>query len=147
VALGSIVASSSSCPSAWWPAGSALLSLAALPYGLAIALLSTALPYHPRDDALTKLPARTFGVLMSIEPAFGALAAGRCCKKRPRCGPMGRHHPDYPRLDRHDVDGDGSAAVGSSNAGVMEARPARRVVTILCAAGDLFHARQWRPSP
>ena len=41
--------------------------------GIAVAVLSTALPYSLEMIALTRLPARTFGVLMSIEPAFGAL--------------------------------------------------------------------------
>jgi inner membrane transporter RhtA len=54
-------------------AGARLFTFAILPYGLAIALLSTALPYTLEMVALTRLPARTFGILMSIEPVFGAL--------------------------------------------------------------------------
>jgi inner membrane transporter RhtA len=73
VALGSIIASIIVVPIGVVNAGSALLAPAALPYGLAIALLSTALPYTLEMIALTRLPARTFGILMSIEPAFGAL--------------------------------------------------------------------------
>jgi inner membrane transporter RhtA len=73
VALGSIIACFIVVPIGIWKAGPALLLPAALPYGLAIALLSTALPYTLEMRALTKLPARTFGILMSIEPAFGAL--------------------------------------------------------------------------
>jgi inner membrane transporter RhtA len=74
VALGSVIASIIVVPIGVAHAGTALFSLAALPYGLAIALLSTALPYTLEMIALTRLPARTFGILMSIEPVFGALA-------------------------------------------------------------------------
>ena len=73
VALGSVIASIIVVPVGVAAAGSALLSAAALPYGLAIALLSTALPYTLEMIALTRLPARTFGILMSVEPVFGAV--------------------------------------------------------------------------
>ena len=73
VALGSIIAAVIVIPIGIAEAGTRLLSAAALPYGLAIALLSTALPYTLEMIALTRLPARTFGILMSVEPAFGAL--------------------------------------------------------------------------
>jgi len=73
VALGSIIASLIVVPIGVASSGSKLLSAAALPYGLAIALLSTALPYTLEMLALTRLPARTFGILMSIEPVFAAL--------------------------------------------------------------------------
>jgi inner membrane transporter RhtA len=73
VALGSIIASIIVVPIGVAQAGAGLLSAAVLPYGLAIALLSTALPYTLEMLALTRLPARTFGILMSIEPVFGAL--------------------------------------------------------------------------
>jgi inner membrane transporter RhtA len=74
VALGSVIASLIVVPIGIAAAGTRLLSAAALPYGLAIALLSTALPYTLEMTALTRLPARTFGILMSIEPVFGAFA-------------------------------------------------------------------------
>jgi len=73
VALGSVIASLIVVPIGVGQAGARLLSPAVLPYGLAIALLSTALPYTLEMMALTRLPARTFGILMSIEPVFGAL--------------------------------------------------------------------------
>jgi inner membrane transporter RhtA len=73
VALGSIIASIIVVPIGVAQAGQSLLSAAVLPYGLAIALLSTAVPYTLEMLALTRLPARTFGILMSIEPVFGAV--------------------------------------------------------------------------
>ena len=53
--------------------GYGLFSSSILLPGLAVAILSTVIPYTLEMIALTRLPARTFGVLMSIEPAFGAL--------------------------------------------------------------------------
>ena len=41
--------------------------------GLAVALLSSAVPFTLEMMALRVLPARTFGILMSIEPAIAAL--------------------------------------------------------------------------
>ncbi len=73
VALGSVIATIIVVPIGIAEAGTRLFSAALLPYGLAIALLSTALPYTLEMIALTRLPARTFGILMSIEPVFGAL--------------------------------------------------------------------------
>jgi inner membrane transporter RhtA len=73
VALGSIIAAIIVVPVGIAAAGIRLFKPEALPYGFAIALLSTALPYTLEMLALTRLPARTFGILMSIEPAFGAL--------------------------------------------------------------------------
>jgi len=74
VALGSVIASIIVVPIGVAEAGATLLAPTALRYGAAIALLSTALPYTLEMIALTRLPARTFGILMSIEPVFGALA-------------------------------------------------------------------------
>lgn len=45
---------------------------AILPLALAVAILSTAFPYTLEMIALTRLPARTFGTLMSLEPCMGA---------------------------------------------------------------------------
>jgi inner membrane transporter RhtA len=55
-------------------AGTTLLTPSLIPVAIGVAILSTALPYTLEMVALTRLPARTFGTLMSIEPAFGALS-------------------------------------------------------------------------
>jgi inner membrane transporter RhtA len=53
-------------------AGPLLVSPLALAGGLAIALFSSAIPYTLEIAALRRLPAATFGVLMSMEPAIAA---------------------------------------------------------------------------
>lgn len=73
VALGTCIAAMVTVPFGVVHAGTALLSPALLPIAFAVALLSTALPYSLEMVALTKLPTRTFGMLMSLEPAIGAL--------------------------------------------------------------------------
>ena len=55
-------------------AGYALLDPKLLLAGFAVAMLSSAIPYSLELEALRKLPARVFGVLMSLEPAVAALA-------------------------------------------------------------------------
>jgi inner membrane transporter RhtA len=55
-------------------AGSALLDLSLLPIGLSVAVMSSALPYSLEMISLKRLPTRTFGILMSLEPALGALS-------------------------------------------------------------------------
>jgi inner membrane transporter RhtA len=55
-------------------AGSELLKPELLAAGAAVALASSVIPYSLDLEALRRLPARLFGVLMSLEPAVAALA-------------------------------------------------------------------------
>ncbi|MGC1459469.1 MAG: threonine/homoserine exporter RhtA [Steroidobacteraceae bacterium] len=73
VALGSIISTLIIAPIGIATAGSALLSRSILLPGLAVAILSTALPYSLEMIALTRMPVRTFGILMSVDPALAAL--------------------------------------------------------------------------
>ena len=54
-------------------AGTALLDPGLLLAGFGVAMLSSLIPYSLELEALRKLPARVFGVLMSLEPAVAAL--------------------------------------------------------------------------
>jgi inner membrane transporter RhtA len=73
VALGAAVAALVAVPWGVLESGMALLAPALLPVGIGVAVLSMALPYSLEMVALTRLPVRTFGMLMSLEPAIGAL--------------------------------------------------------------------------
>lgn len=73
-ALGSSIGALIFCPIGIMQAHSGLFSLEILPIGLGIALLSSALPYSLEMMALTRLPAKTFGTLMSMEPAMAAFS-------------------------------------------------------------------------
>lgn len=56
-------------------AGPALWSWSVLPWGIAVAVLSSAIPYTFEMLALKHMPAKTFSLMMSLEPAAGALLA------------------------------------------------------------------------
>jgi inner membrane transporter RhtA len=55
-------------------AGGDILSAEVLAVGLAVAVLSSAIPYTLELEALRRMPQGVFGVLMSLEPAAAALA-------------------------------------------------------------------------
>ena len=74
VALGALVATAVAFPIGVAYAGASMFSLAILPVAIGVAILSTALPYSLEMVALTRLPAKTFGTLTSLEPAMGALS-------------------------------------------------------------------------
>jgi inner membrane transporter RhtA len=62
------------CPFGIADAGYALLDPKLLVAGFGVAMLSSAIPFSLELEALRKIPARVFGVLMSLEPAVAALA-------------------------------------------------------------------------
>ena len=74
VAMGSLIAAVVFVPLGMLQATDTLFQWSRLPLGLAIAILSTALPYSLEMIALTRMPTRTFGTLMSMEPALAALS-------------------------------------------------------------------------
>jgi inner membrane transporter RhtA len=73
-ALGMLIGAFVVVPVGALQAGARLLSPAVLPAALAVALLSSAIPYSLEMLAMPKLPTRTVGVLMSLDPALGALS-------------------------------------------------------------------------
>jgi inner membrane transporter RhtA len=74
VATGMMIASFVAVPAAAATGGFARLTPALFAAGIGVALLSSAIPYTLEMIALKELPARTFGILMSLEPAVAALA-------------------------------------------------------------------------
>ena len=74
-ALGMLVGALLVVPFGIISAGTRVLQVSIWPAAVGVAVLSSALPYSLEMFALTRLPTRTFGILMSLEPALGALAA------------------------------------------------------------------------
>ncbi|HDR2549058.1 threonine/homoserine exporter RhtA [Enterobacter ludwigii] len=74
VALGSLIAAIIFVPVGMAQATESIWQWSVMPIGLAVAILSTALPYSLEMIALTRLPTRIFGTLMSMEPALAALS-------------------------------------------------------------------------
>lgn len=73
-ALGVSIAAVIALPFGTATAGTALLDPAILPIALGVALLSSAIPYALDMVALPHIPSRLFGILMSGQPALGALS-------------------------------------------------------------------------
>ena len=74
VTLGTSIGALLAIPFGVAHAGTALLSPSLLPYALGVAFLSSALPYSLEMISMTRLPARTFSTLLSLEPAVAAMA-------------------------------------------------------------------------
>lgn len=74
LALAMVVASAVLLPFGVAEGGAELLEPGVLAVGAGVAILSSAIPYSLELEALRRLPARVFGVLMSLEPGMAALA-------------------------------------------------------------------------
>ena len=74
LAVAMVVGAVVSAPLGLAQAGGALLRPELLAAGAAVAMASSVIPYSLELEALRRLPARVFGILMSLEPAIAALA-------------------------------------------------------------------------
>ena len=86
--------------------GAELLEPALLAAGAVVALASSVIPYSLELESLRRIPARVFGVLMSLEPAVAALAGfvvlGQALGSRPggdRAGRGGERRGRRTRLE------------------------------------------------
>jgi inner membrane transporter RhtA len=74
LAYGSVIATIIVVPFGIAFSGPAMIGPKVLLLGLAVAILSSAIPYSLEMIAMVRMPAKTFGILMSVEPAVGAIA-------------------------------------------------------------------------
>jgi inner membrane transporter RhtA len=74
VALGMVAAALIVVPIGVASAGTALFQPKLIALGLVAAVMSSAIPYSLEMIALRAIPKRSFGVMLSLEPAAGALA-------------------------------------------------------------------------
>lgn len=74
LALAMCVAAVATIPVGLASSGGELLTGRSLVLGAAVGVLSSAIPYSFELEALRRIAPSTFGVLMSLEPAMGALA-------------------------------------------------------------------------
>jgi inner membrane transporter RhtA len=73
-ALGTLIGALMIVPIGYAHSGAALFAPAILPLAIGVAVLSSALPYTLEMFAMPRIPTRTFGILMSLNPALGAVA-------------------------------------------------------------------------
>jgi inner membrane transporter RhtA len=73
-ALGTVVGAILIVPIGISQNGASLFSPAILPLACGIALLSSAIPYSLEMFAMPRIPTKTFGILMSLDPALAALS-------------------------------------------------------------------------
>ncbi|MBY0550457.1 MAG: DMT family transporter [Candidatus Obscuribacterales bacterium] len=74
MAIGMVVASMVVLPVGIAVAGTRLLDPSLLTAGFTLAIFSSAIPYSLEMYSLKRLPKQTFGILLSLEPAIGALS-------------------------------------------------------------------------
>lgn len=74
LALASIAGAVLLTPSAVLAGGAALLDWRLVAIGLAVGVMSSVIPYSLELQALRRMPAQVFGILMSLQPAAAALA-------------------------------------------------------------------------